>query len=431
MRLALGIETSCDDCSVSVVKEDGEVLFLNQSNQDHIHKNFGGIVPELASRQHEEKLLPLIDQALKKVPLSQIDVICVTNRPGLLGSLLVGSVTAKILSFAWNKPLIGVNHIEAHSLSPLLFEKEEKTSPQFSHSVVSNQTAFSNSGSTKSDSNSMKPDPNSAKPDPNSAKHDPNSMKHNLNLAKPDSLSVPDKSIEGSSIASNQTSNEASISSSTPLSLEFPALAFIVSGGHSSLFFMKEVGDSKLLAQTRDDSAGEAFDKMARLLGFSWPGGPWIDKLAQSSSSKPKESFFSPIKTDDDSFSFSGIKSHAQRLLANKTRDWITKNKAQICLDYQDKIVSHLMEKLKQVFYKKTVSSLLLGGGVSANSLLRKRIEAWCKEEKISCFIPQKKFCMDNAAMIAFTGLKYFLKGHRDDLEMTCSPSHLEKDFFI
>jgi len=107
MPLALGIETSCDDCSVSVVKENGEVLFLSQQSQDHIHKKFGGVVPELASRQHEEKLLPLIDQALKKIPLSQIDVICVTNRPGLLGSLLVGCVTANSLSLAWNKAYIG------------------------------------------------------------------------------------------------------------------------------------------------------------------------------------------------------------------------------------------------------------------------------------------------------------------------------------
>ena len=344
MRLALGIETSCDDCSVSVVKEDGEVLFLNQKFQDHIHKKFGGIVPELASRQHEEKLLFLIDEALKEVPLSQIDLICVSNRPGLLGSLLVGVVTAKALSLSWNKPLVGVNHIEAHILSPLLFETNKKA----------------------------------------------------------DSLS----------------------------GFKFPALSFVVSGGHSSLFLTKEVGQSELMAETRDDSAGEAFDKMARLLGFPWPGGPWIDKLAQNVFEEINPAFFSRIKTDDDSFSFSGIKSQAQRLLADKTKHWIEENKARICLEYQDKIVSHLMEKLKQVFYKNSVSSLLLGGGVSANSLLRKRITTWSQQEKISCFLPQKKFCMDNAAMVAFTGLQYFSKSYTDGLEMTCSPSHFKKDFF-
>ena len=353
MRLALGIETSCDDCSVSVVKEDGEVLFLNQNNQDHIHKKFGGIVPELASRQHEEKLLFLIDQALKTVPLSQIDVICVSNRPGLLGSLLVGCITAKSLSLVWNKPLIGVNHIEAHILSPLIFEKDSIRS-------------------------------------------------------------------KAKSSTANENRNK----------LKFPALAFVVSGGHSSLFIMRDVGYSDLVAETRDDSAGEAFDKMARLLGFSWPGGPWVDKLAQSYSAEVKESFFSRIKTDDDSFSFSGIKSQAQRLLSTKTSDWLEKNKAQICLDYQNKIVDHLMEKLERVFHKKTVASLLLGGGVSANSLLREKIQTWCEEKNLSCFIPEKKFCMDNAAMVAFTGLKYFSKGYRDGLDMICSPSHLKADFF-
>jgi len=358
MLLALGIETSCDDCSVSVVKEDGEVLFLTQSSQDHIHQKFEGIVPELASRQHEQSLLPLIDQALKTVSLSQIDVICVSNRPGLLGSLLVGCVTAKMLSLVWGKPLIGVNHIEAHVLSPLLFEK--------TNGVGSSDFAVSPS--------------------------------------------------EGAGFAT--------------LGFEFPALAFVVSGGHSSLFLMKGVGDSDLLAKTRDDSAGEAFDKMARLLGFSWPGGPWIDKLAQSYSGKAKESFFSRIKTDDDSFSFSGIKSQAQRLLIGKTVDWIQKNKAQICFDYQDKIVSHLMEKIKQAFDNNPVPSVFLGGGVSANSLLRSEIQKWSQEEGLSCFIPQKKFCMDNAAMVAFTGLQYFLKGRRDGLDMVCSPSHFQKDFF-
>ncbi|MBC6415716.1 MAG: tRNA (adenosine(37)-N6)-threonylcarbamoyltransferase complex transferase subunit TsaD [Bdellovibrionales bacterium] len=341
MLQALGIETSCDDCSVSVVKENGELVFLSQKHQDSIHKKFGGIVPELASRHHEEMLLFLIDQALQEVPLSDIDVICVSNRPGLLGSLLVGCVIAKTLSFSWKKALIGVNHIEAHILSPLLFEKKKPVN-----------------------------------------------------------------------------------------SLKYPALAFVLSGGHSSLFYMRDIGSSELVADTRDDSAGEAFDKMARLLGFDWPGGPSIDKWAKKKSKTKAPGFFSKIKTDDDSFSFSGIKSQAQRLLSNKTKAWVQKNKAQICFDYQNRIVNHLMEKLDQVFEKKPVPSILLGGGVSANSLLRERLKKWSREKSVSCWIPEKKFCMDNAAMVAFTGLQYFLRGYRDDLNMICSPSHLEIDFF-
>ena len=341
MLTALGIETSCDDCSVSVVREDGEAVFLSQKNQDHIHKKFGGIVPELAGRHHGDVLLPLIDQALQAVPLSDIDVICVSNRPGLLGSLLVGCVTAKILSLVWGKPLVGVNHIEAHALSPLLFEKTESA-----------------------------------------------------------------------------------------VFFKYPALSLVVSGGHSCVFYMKDLGSSELAAETRDDSAGEAFDKMARLLGFDWPGGPLVDKLAQSARRGASPSgFFSKIKTDDDSFSFSGIKSQAQRLLSTKPQDWIQQNKAQICFDYQDKIVSHLMEKLNQVFDKKPVERILLGGGVSANSLLRRKLGEWSQDKSVSCFMPKRKFCTDNAAMIAFTGLQYFLKGYSDNLNMICSPSHLETDF--
>ena len=340
MPLALGIESSCDDCSVSIVRETGELLFLSQRNQDQIHKKYGGIVPELASRQHEEMIFSLIDQALKTVSLSDIDCIAVTNRPGLLGSLLVGSVTAKALSLAWRKALVGVNHIEAHIFSSLLFKK-------------------------------------------------------NYNKK---------------------------------INIDWPILAFVVSGGHSSLFYVKEIGDSVLLAETRDDSAGEAFDKFGRLLDFEWPGGPHLDKLAQTNESKT--SFFSKIQTEDLSFSFSGIKSQGQRLLSKKSKDWIERNKAGLCANYQEKIVEHLIEKLDQAFDENPVRQVLIGGGVSANSLFRKRLKEWSQKKSVLCFLPDKEFCMDNGAMIAWTGLQYFLKGKTDTLNMPTSPRHLDKDFF-
>ena len=337
--IALGIETSCDDCSVSVVKDNGEVLFLCQEDQNQAHQAFGGIVPELASRRHTEQILPLIEQALKAVPLSQIDLIAVTNRPGLLGSLLVGFVTAKTLSLTWDKPLVGVNHIEAHIFSPALFFKGEKSSAK----------------------------------------------------------------------------------------LQFPALALIVSGGHSSLFRVEDIGRSYLIAETRDDSAGEAFDKFARLLGFPWPGGPLVDKLSQQAPQK-RESFFSQIKTDDLSFSFSGIKSQGRRLLAHQSR--ITAHKASLCADYQKVIVDHLMDKFELAFEQGSYKQALIGGGVSANSCLRARLKEWSKRKSVPCFFPQKAFCMDNGAMIAFAGLQYFLKGKKDNLSLPCSPRHLDKDFF-
>lgn len=341
MAIALGVETSCDDCSVSLVKDNGEVLFLSQKNQNQTHRPFGGIVPELAGRRHEEQLLFLIDQALQEVPLSQIDLLAVTNRPGLLGSLLVGCVTAKTLSLAWEKPLIGVNHIEAHIFSSALFLKGKK-----------------------------------------------------------------------------------SVSSE----LSFPALAFVVSGGHSSLFRVEDIGQSFLIASTRDDSAGEAFDKFARILDLPWPGGPLVDQLSQKAESQL--SFFSKIKTPDLSFSFSGVKSQGQRLLEGKAKDWIEKNKANLCADYQEVIVDHLMDKLAMAFEKQPVKQVLIGGGVSANSFFRSRLKEWSIKKSVPCVFPGKIFCMDNGAMIAYTGLKYFLRGQKSDLEMACSPRPLEHDFF-
>ena len=344
MPVALGIETSCDDCSVSVVKDNGEVLFLSIQNQNETHRAFQGIVPELASRRHEEQLLPLIDQALQKVPLSQIDLIACTTRPGLLGSLLVGFVTAKTLSLAWDKALIGVNHLEAHIFSPALFRSETKK---------------------------------------------------------------------------------------TVLSLEFPALAFVVSGGHSSLFHVEDVGKSFLIASTRDDAAGEAFDKFARGLGYPWPGGIHVDQLSQTMKNiKHKKSFFTKIKTEDLSFSFSGIKSQAQRLLAGKSKSWIEENKAQLCSDFQSAVVDHLMDKFETAFEKRNYKQVLVGGGVSANSLFRNRLKEWSQKKSVPGFFPEKEFCTDNGAMIGFTGLQYFLKGKTDDLAMPCSPCNLEKDFF-
>ena len=344
MAIALGIETSCDDCSVSLVTDQGQVLFLAKQNQNIIHKEYGGIVPELASRHHGDQLLPLIHQALKKIPLSLLDLIAVTNRPGLLGSLLVGCVTAKSLSLAWEKALIGVNHIEAHIFSPFLFKIKPKLKSK----------------------------------------------------------------------------------------MEFPCLAFVVSGAHSSLFQVENIGQSFLIAETRDDAAGEAFDKFARLLGFPWPGGPAIDQISKDffENSKKTKSFFTKIKTDDLSFSFSGLKSQGQRLLLSQSKDWIKQHKAQLCADYQKTIVDHLMDKFENAFEKRAYKQVWIGGGVSANSFFRKRLMDWSKQKKVSCFFPEKEFCTDNGAMIAFTGLKYFLNGKKDNLEMPCSPQALKNDFF-
>ena len=337
MALALGIETSCDDTGVSLVRSSGEVLFNEICNQNSIHHKFGGIVPELASRNHSFHILPLVEKALQKIPLSQIDVIAVTSRPGLLGALQTGFVTGKTLGLCWEKPVIGVNHIEGHIFSPFLGET-------------------------------------------------------NLN-APP-----------------------------------FPFLALIVSGSHTHLYHVKDFGKSQLLGATLDDAAGEALDKFGKMLRFPWPGGPHIDLWA-SKTKKFSPDYFSKIQTKDLSFSFSGLKSAGRRLIEEKSSEWVKNNLPEICSAYQKIVVHHLMEKLNTAQVLTSAEKIVIGGGVSANSLFRNHLRKWAKEKNLQCFFPEKIYCTDNAAMIAYTGINYFLKNKNPPL--ICSPCHLEKDFFV
>ena len=339
MALALGIETSCDDTGISLVRSSGEILFNETCNQNSIHHKFGGIVPELASRNHSFHLLPLVEKALKKASLSQIDVIAVTSRPGLLGALQTGFVTGKTLGLCWEKPVVSVNHIEGHIFSPFL---------------------------------------------------------------------------KGINLQDNDTP-------------PFPFLALIVSGSHSHLYHVKDFGQSQLLGATLDDAAGEALDKFGKMLEFPWPGGPHIDSWA-AKVKKNSPSYFSKIQTKDLSFSFSGIKSAGRRLVEEKSTQLIKDNLSEICSAYQKVVINHLMEKLKVAQNFTSAERIVVGGGVSANSLLRNCLNEWSKEKKVKCFFPEKTYCTDNAAMIAYTGLNYFLKNKHSPL--ICSPHHLKKDFF-
>ena len=339
MSISIGIETSCDDTCVSVVTEEGEVLFHKTQNQNEIHTSYGGVFPEMASRRHQVELLPLIEEALKEVSLKHIDVISVTNRPGLLGSLLVGFITAKTLSMIWRKPLVGVNHIEGHILSPFLWTQKEKRKE-----------------------------------------------------------------------------------------LKFPFVTLVVSGGHSHLFKVSDVGEAVLLGKTLDDAAGEALDKFAKMLGFPWPGGPFIDKQAKENT-KPFD-FFSHIKTTNLDMSFSGVKSSGRRLLENNSKKWIQENLSLLCASYQEVVMNHLMDKLNQAFLSSPFRRVVLAGGVSANSVLRKKLKTWALKNKVEYFLPELSYCTDNAAMITFTGLHYFLKGKESNLSLPCLPRHLENDFF-
>ena len=340
MALALGIETSCDDTAVSIVSSDGEVLFNKIQGQNKVHSKFGGIVPELASRNHGAFLLPLIEEALQTVPLSQIDTIAFTSRPGLLGSLLVGFLTGKTLGLFWQKTAVGVNHIEGHIFSPFLWENKQHKSE-----------------------------------------------------------------------------------------LSFPFLALIVSGSHTHLYQVRDFGHSVLLGATLDDAAGEALDKFGKMLGFSWPGGPQIDLWAAKNTSSDL-SWFSKIQTSGLSFSFSGIKSAGRRLLESKSNHWIQTHLPELCNSYQKTVIKHLMEKLDSALNLHPCKRLIVAGGVSANSFFRSRLKQWSVKNGVECLLPDKSYCTDNAAMIAYTGLNYFLRKKHSVFPLTCSPRHLERDFF-
>ena len=296
----LAVETSCDDTSVAIVRGDGFVVFNKVHSQEVEQGCYGGVVPEIASRNHAKRLLPLIEEALvcSKHRWSDIDALAVTSRPGLVGALIAGLVTVKTLSFLLDKLYVAVNHIEGHILSAFLWDREN---------------------------------------------------------------SCP--------------------------SLEFPFLALIVSGGHTSLFLVKGFGEYFSLAQTVDDSAGEALDKVARALGLGYPGGAVMDKMSLSVSAKglyvfPKVSLKSPTLN----FSFSGLKTSALRFIQG---DRAIKNQELMpafCADFQMAIVDHLMDRLDGAISMYDCRSVVIAGGVSANSRLRKKALAWAHQKKLRCF---------------------------------------------
>ncbi len=323
----LGIETSCDDTSCAIVDGNGVVRAMLSANQDSLHQPFGGIVPEIASRNHTLTLLPLVDQVLKKAGLTMddIDGVAATNRPGLLGSLLVGMVTAKTLSLALNKPWIGVHHIEGHLMAPFL--------------------------------------------------------------------------------------NDETYSS--PNDWMFPFISLVVSGGHTSLFKTLEFGTYELLGATIDDAAGEAFDKFAKMAGLGYPGGVQVDKLAQKGKRDAYQFPRALLKEDNYQFSFSGLKTAAQRTINEMGEESVKNNIADLCASYQEAIVDVLFEKTMKAAREHKIKHVTVTGGVSANSRLRERFQS---ASGIQVAIPPLRFCTDNAAMIALTGLKYLEKGFTSNL---------------
>ena len=326
--LTLGIESSCDDTAAAVLKDSDTLLSNVLNSQDDIHSRFGGVVPELASRKHLESIQPIVFGALAQaaVTLEQIDLISVTQGPGLIGSLLVGFSFAKAVSFSTNTPFIGVDHMSGHLLS--VFLEEEKPS--------------------------------------------------------------------------------------------FPYIGLVVSGGTSSIYLAEDDDKFSLLGRTRDDAAGEAFDKVAKLLGFSYPGGPIISQKAAEGNGKAIS--FPRAWLDEGSvdFSFSGLKTAVLNHCNREKQKGIPLQVEDVCASLQEAVVEVLVKKTILAARNHKIGQIVMGGGVSSNPRLRAAMQESCSAEGIKLFVPRPSFCTDNAAMIAMAGYLQFQKrgksGYNEDV---------------
>jgi N6-L-threonylcarbamoyladenine synthase len=323
--LVLGVETSCDDTAAAVLRDGRTILANVVSSQDQVHTLYGGVVPELASRQHIENILPIIDSALKMaaVTIQDLDGIAVTYGPGLVGSLLVGLCLAKGLSFRWNIPYVGINHLEAHLLA-IHLEQE----------------------------------------------------------------------------------------------VAFPYIALLASGGHTLLYNVKDVGQYVYLGGTRDDAAGEAYDKVAKMMGLGYPGGRVIDNLAKSGNRNAVRFPRARLKKGSYDFSFSGIKTSVWHYLKSQAQEQWENQKADIAASFQEAVVDMLVQPTVKAAMACEVKRIVLSGGVAANSRLREKMQSSAEAEGIETFFPAAKFCTDNAAMIALAGYHWLQRGRRDDFHL-------------
>ena len=322
----LGIETSCDETAAAVVEDGRRVLSDVVATQIELHRLWGGVVPELASRNHVVQVMPVVDEALNRASVipSHLDGIAVTSGPGLIGALLVGVQVAKALALAWSKPLVRVNHLEGHLVASFLSDR-------------------------------------------------------------------------------------------TP---GFPFLGLVVSGGHTSLYAAEGFGRYRLLGATRDDAAGEAFDKGAKLLGLPYPGGIAIDRLARGGDPSAVRFPKAIVRGSELDFSFSGLKTALFRHVRRTGRP-SGQVLADLCASYQEAIVAALVQKLFRAARRLQFERIVLSGGVAANSRLRAAVlERAGEYEGLEVFLPAPRLCTDNAAMIAVAGTEALLRGERDGQDL-------------
>ncbi|HWH77642.1 MAG TPA: tRNA (adenosine(37)-N6)-threonylcarbamoyltransferase complex transferase subunit TsaD [Candidatus Binatus sp.] len=323
--LVLGVESSCDDTAAAVLLDGRKILANVVSSQDQIHGPYGGVVPELASRQHIQSILPIVDGALRQAgaTLKDLDGFAVTYGPGLVGSLLVGLSLIKGMSFRSGIPFVGVNHLEAHLLAIHL-----------EHEV------------------------------------------------------------------------------------EYPYIALLASGGHTLLYCVRGVGDYRHLGGTRDDAAGEAYDKVAKMMGLGYPGGRPIDNLAHSGSASAIRFPRAKMKKSAYEFSFSGIKTAVWHYLKTEGEDRWKCHQADIAASFQEAVVDMLVNPTIKAAVAHGVNRIVLSGGVAANSRLRAKMREMANVDGLQVFCPATKFCTDNAAMIALTGYHWLKRGRRDDFRL-------------
>lgn len=321
--ITLGIESSCDETAASIVKNGREILSNVIDTQIPIHEKYGGVVPEIASRNHIEAISRVVNKALydANIKYENIDAITPTYGPGLVGALLVGLSYAKALAFAINKPIVGVNHIQGHIASNYITHKD------------------------------LKP----------------------------------------------------------------PFLCMMMSGGNTQIVYVKEYTDFEVLGKTRDDAVGEAFDKIARVVGLGYPGGPKVDKLAKKGEANiefPKSHF------DNLDFSFSGIKTSVINLYHKNPKI----NKEDLCASFQKTVTDILIQNIKKSIDKTKIKKVVLAGGVSANSFIRNEFLNLEKQD-IKIYMPDMSLCTDNAAMIASAGYYNFISGKRNELNLNAVPN--------